>query len=67
MKLEVKEAQSSSGLDQKISTLRMLFFGEGQKRDERINGQTHIGRWVENVMNGRSDERMGEKRGHTHI
>ena len=27
------------------------FFGEGRKRDERTNGQTHIGGWVENVMN----------------
>ena len=27
------------------------FFGEGQKRDERTNGQTHIGGWVENLVN----------------
>ena len=34
----------------------MFFFGEGQKRDERTNGQTHIGRWVKNVTNGQTDE-----------
>ena len=45
----------------------MLFFGKGRKRDERTNGQTHIGQWVENVMNGRTDERTGEKGGHTYI
>ena len=33
------------------------FFGEGRKRDEQTNGQTHIGGWVENVTNGRTDER----------
>ena len=32
----------------------MLFFGEGQKRDEWTNGQTHIGGWVENVTNGQT-------------
>ena len=26
----------------------------GQKRDERTNGQTHIGGWVENVTNGQT-------------
>ena len=41
----------------------MLFFGEGRKRDERTNGQTHIGGWVENVRNGRTDERTGGKKG----
>ena len=35
----------------------MLFFGEGRKRDKRTNGQTHIGGWVENMMNGQTDER----------
>ena len=34
----------------------MLFFGEGRKRDKWTNGQTHIGRWVKNVMNGRTDK-----------
>ena len=38
----------------KISTLRMLFFGEGRKHDKQTNGQTHIGGWVENVMNGQT-------------
>ena len=33
----------------------MLFFGEGRKRDKRTNGQTHIGGWVENVRNGRTN------------
>ena len=55
----------------------MLFFGEGQKRNERTNthrqvgrkrdkwtnGQTHIGGWVENVMNGQRDKRTGGKNG----
>ena len=48
--------------------LRMLFFGEGQKRDERTNRQTHIGILVENVTNGRTDKhtvKMGTD-GHTH-
>ena len=30
------------------------FFGKGGKRDKRTNGQTHIGGWVENVMNGQT-------------
>ena len=30
------------------------FFGEGRKHDERTKGQTHIGGWVENVMNGQT-------------
>ena len=34
--------------------LRMLFFGEGRKRDEQTNGQTHISRWAKNVTNGRT-------------
>ena len=47
--------------------LRMLFFGDGRKCDERTNGQTHIGGWVENVTNGRTDEHTGGKKGtHTH-
>ena len=37
----------------------MLFFGEGRKRDERTNGQTHIGGWVENVTNGQTDKHTG--------
>ena len=37
----------------------MLFFGEGRKRDKRTNGQTHIGRWVENVTD--------QTNGQTHI
>ena len=45
----------------------MLFFGEGQKRDERTNGQTHIGGWVENVTNERTDERTGGKKGTSYI
>ena len=32
----------------------MLCFGEGRKRDEGTNGQTHIGGWVENVTNGQT-------------
>ena len=38
------------------STLRLLFFGDGRKRDERTNGRTHIGGWVENVTNGQTDK-----------
>ena len=34
------------------------FFCEGRKRDERTNGQTHIGGWVKNVTNRRTH---GEK------
>ena len=40
----------------------MLFFGEGRKRDERTNGQTHIGGWVENVTNGRTHSKNGDGR-----
>ena len=41
----------------------MLFFGEGRKRDERTNGQTHIGGWVENATNGQTDKRTQYKNG----
>ena len=41
----------------------MHFFGDGRKRDERTNGQTHIGGWVENVTNGRTDENTVTKMG----
>ena len=45
----------------------MLFFGEGRKRDGHTNKQTYIGGGVENMTNGRTDERMEEKRGHTYV
>ena len=41
----------------------MLFFGEGRKRDERTNGQTHIGGCVVNVTNGRTGECTQYKNG----
>ena len=48
----------------------MLFIGEGRKRDEGTNGQTHIGGWVENVTNAQTDKHTGGKKGdithHTH-
>ena len=44
----------------------MLFFGEGQKRDKRTNGQTHIGGWVENVTNGQTHSKNRDTRTDTH-
>ena len=43
--------------------MHAFFFGEGRKWDERTNGQTHIGGWVENVMDGRTDKHTVTKNG----